>query len=542
MKICAIQQPYSYRASEAAASVDFLIKELESCDPSLDLILTPEYSNCPSSFPAGESLPFAIAHTAELETAAIAAARRCNAIVALSYCAPCGNVYRNTTRVFAPDGSVAGEYCKQQLLPKEPQSRQVDNSYALTWRPPAIVEVGGLRLGFVTCYDAYFEEYIEHLAYRHPDIVLVASHQRGEPCDNLRLLNRMLAFHTNAFVLRASVGMGPEVDTGGTSLVVAPDGTILADSGQRNGRLSCEIGDPHRKYNRTNGFGGKPISNDAFIEQGRTPWSYRPAGSCVKLGERQMPYPRVCAHRGFSSIAPENSMPAFGAAIALGADEIEFDLWESADGVPVSIHDASLACVSNGSGHVRDKTLAELRELDFGVFGGLHSASFAGLRVVTLEDILRRFPRQAVMNVHIKSYEDEHFSRAFLRKVIGLFEEYDCAGHAYLMARGCVMEAALEVAPWFPRCMAAGNQRMNIVDDAIRWKCRKVQFFKPDFNKEMIERAHAHGMRCNLFWSDDPDETRNALEMGIDTILTNDYWRIAQVRDAFLADKAAKNI
>ena len=46
-------------------------------------------------------------------------------------------------------------------------------------------------------------------------------------------------------------------------------------------------------------------------------------------GDAEMPYPRICAHRGFNTVAPENSLPAWGAAIALGADEIEFDLWET---------------------------------------------------------------------------------------------------------------------------------------------------------------------------------------------------------------------
>ena len=38
---------------------------------------------------------------------------------------------------------------------------------------------------------AYFEEYIAHLAYRRPDVVLVAAFQRGEPCENLRLMNML---------------------------------------------------------------------------------------------------------------------------------------------------------------------------------------------------------------------------------------------------------------------------------------------------------------------------------------------------------------
>ena len=539
MKLCAIQQPYPYTVAEVDASVEFVIRELESCDASLDLILTPEYSNCPTKFPSGgESLACARRYYPALEKAARDAARRCKAIVGLSCCAPTPHGWRNTTRVFDANGEVAGDYYKQQLTVREPVARGVDASYTRSFRAPEIVEVDGLRLGFVTCYDAYFEEYIEHLGHRRPDIVLVASHQRGEPCENLRLLNRMLAYHTGAFVLRASVGMGEGKATGGTSLVVDPAGHILADAGQKNGKLVCDIGDPKRKYLRSDSFGGKMILNRDFIEKGRTPWSYRACGACVKLSDAQMPYPRVCAHRGFNTIAPENSLPAFGAAIALGAEEIEFDLWETSDGVPVSIHDSVLERVSDGVGKVREKTLAELEKLDFGT---KCAAPFAGLKIVKFEDILRAFPRQTVMNIHIKSVDGENFSRPFIRKIAAMLDEYDCAGHAYFVARDEVMEAALEVAPHIPRCMGAGGKerRMAIVDRAVKYQCQKVQFFTTYYTKELIDRAHDLGMKCNYFYCDDPEQARRMLELGIDTVLTNDYWRIAQVKDEFVRERRA---
>ena len=61
---------------------------------------------------------------------------------------------------------------------------------------------------------------------------------------------------------------------------------------------------------------------------------------CVNTVQSRSPIPdfdhanakRLCAHRGFSTIAPENGMAAFGAAVALGASEIEFDLWWTKDG------------------------------------------------------------------------------------------------------------------------------------------------------------------------------------------------------------------
>ena len=57
--------------------------------------------------------------------------------------------------------------------------------------------------------------------------------------------------------------------------------------------------------------------------------------------------------------------------------------------------------------------------------------------------------------------------------------------------------------------------------------CQMVQFVKGYMTKEKIELAHANGIRCNVFWSDDPAEAAEFLDMGVDTILTNDYQRMA---------------
>ena len=89
--------------------------------------------------------------------------------------------------------------------------------------------------------------------------------------------------------------------------------------------------------------------------------------------------------------------------------------------------------------------------------------------------------------------------------------------------------------------MGAAPDGWTIVDRAIDCKCAKVQLFKPYFNQKMIDCAHQNGIRCNVFWSDDPDEARRFLAMGIDCILTNDYWNIANalnLTNAFNPKKA----
>ena len=67
----------------------------------------------------------------------------------------------------------------------------------------------------------------------------------------------------------------------------------------------------------------------------------------------------------------------------------------------------------------------------------------------------------------------------------------------------------------------------NIVDRAIEYKCCKVQLFAPYFDQALIAKAHANNILCNCFYSDDPAEAVKLFEMGVDTLLTNDYLAIA---------------
>jgi len=290
----------------------------------------------------------------------------------------------------------------------------------------------------------------------------------------------------------------------------------------------CEF-DPAEKYYKAAGFGGDKKAHYEYIEQGRRPWNYRPAGSAIIRGDDTMPYPRICAHRGFSAVAPENTMPAFGAAVALGADEMEFDLWPTKDGEIVSCHDATLDRVSTGTGKIYDHTYAELAELDFGI---KFDEKFKGLRIVRFEEILQKFAGHVIMNIHVKPLSlDAPYPEEIIRKIVGLIRKYDCAKHVYFMLEPDEhIRQFKAIAPDIPVCVGhLDARRWEIVERAIELKAEKVQLFKPYFNQEKIDLAHRHGIICNVFWSDEEEEAKQFLEMGIDTILSNQYQRIAPI-------------
>ena len=77
-----------------------------------------------------------------------------------------------------------------------------------------------------------------------------------------------------------------------------------------------------------------------------------------------------------------------------------------------------------------------------------------------------------------------------------------------------------------------GNKEpLSIVERAIALGAQKVQLFKPYFNQQSVDMAHKHGILCNVFWADDPEEAIQFRKMGIDCILTNDYLAIKNALD-----------
>ncbi|GAB1693824.1 glycerophosphodiester phosphodiesterase [Krasilnikovia sp. M28-CT-15] len=98
-----------------------------------------------------------------------------------------------------------------------------------------------------------------------------------------------------------------------------------------------------------------------------------------------MAAPHRVAHRGYSAVAPENTLPALAAGVLAGATFIEFDVRTSADGVPVVIHDRTLERTTTGTGFVWELTAAELTALDAGSW---FSPAYAGTPVPTLAQAL----------------------------------------------------------------------------------------------------------------------------------------------------------
>ena len=523
MKVCIIQPKYSVQYEDSDSCFAAEMNLLDQCDPSMDIIVCPEMCDVPSLAKTKEEFEDAAAsyHGLMMKKAS-EVAKRCNAVLFINGCDSSENGIRNTTFVFDRNGEVIGKYKKQHLTPGEVGKRKLDSDYTFEFSEPTVIEVEGIRYGFLTCYDFYFYEAFANIARQNVDVVIGCSHQRSDTHRAIEIMSQFLAYNTNAYVFRASVSMDETAEIGGGSMIVAPDGRILANMKSRVGIETVEL-DIKEKYYKPAGFGNPLSAHYEYIEKGRRPWKYRPGGSAIVRHDEIMKFPRVCAHRGFNTVAPENSMPAFGAAVAMGAEEIEFDLRVTKDGEIVSSHDSSLERISDGVGKISDYTLEELRGFDFGIKFG---EEFKGMRILTFEEILKKFSCHCVMNIHLKR---DCGKPEYLDKIVALIKKYDCQKYVYFM---CGIDGILEMLqsryPEFTRCCGAGDDPWHIVERAVKYGCMRVQLFKPYFDQNMIDMAHENGIICNVFFADTPEEAEKYLDMGIDVILTNDYNRISQ--------------
>jgi glycerophosphoryl diester phosphodiesterase len=228
----------------------------------------------------------------------------------------------------------------------------------------------------------------------------------------------------------------------------------------------------------------------------------------------------VTAHRGFSGQAPENTLAAFRAAIATGADMIELDVHLTRDDEVVVIHDDTLERTTNGKGNVAEKTLAELKTLDAGSW--FHSR-FAGERIPTLAEVLEIARDRIFVNIELKKgknfpYTMEKLADRTLAVVEKggmtgqvLFSSFDPAAINRIKEKASRLPISLIVdKPWEkPEDPGAGARYPTL-------NCRTTVL-----NEENIRRAHAAGIRIHVWTVNTTQAMEKFIALGVDGIITN---------------------
>ena len=164
MKACVMQPPYSRDTGLSDAYFAEKMKMLDACGPDVDIIVLPEYSDVPcATATMEETLYFHNKYIDTLLEKCVDAAKRCNAHVFVNALSKEETGYRNTTYCFDRSGNLAGKYFKKHLPPLE-LDMGLDSAYTFAADKPYILELDGLRYGFLTCYDFYLYEAFPRIA------------------------------------------------------------------------------------------------------------------------------------------------------------------------------------------------------------------------------------------------------------------------------------------------------------------------------------------------------------------------------------------
>jgi glycerophosphoryl diester phosphodiesterase len=230
------------------------------------------------------------------------------------------------------------------------------------------------------------------------------------------------------------------------------------------------------------------------------------------------PFPRNVAHRGYSSLAPENTLAATAAGGRSGADWVETDVLTSADGIPYISHDPTVDRTTDGTGAVGALTSGYLDTLDAGSW---FAPAYRGQRMETLRNLMNEVKLSpANFLLEIKSPQTREQVARIVQEVVDarmvdrtIIQSFGddvirYAREAHPEIELAILRGALDADP------VAVARSLDVVAynpswDAIRGK------------PQVIEALNGAGIAVMPYTVDDPVQWSRMRDEGVDGIITN---------------------
>jgi glycerophosphoryl diester phosphodiesterase len=237
-------------------------------------------------------------------------------------------------------------------------------------------------------------------------------------------------------------------------------------------------------------------------------------------------YPRVVAHRGGGSLAPENTLGAIRYGASLGLKGVEFDVRLAGDGTPVVIHDPTLERTTDGRGEVALLSYAEIARFDAGARSG---EAWRGERVPRFEDVARLCCELGLWaNVEIKAPtgSERAAGEAVARAARELWRgaEPDPVLSSFSAE---ALEGARDAAPEVARALLVSRRALpGWAEPLAALECVALHVDFALATEALVREQHASG-RTVLAWTvNDPDDARRLLAWGVDSLVTDALERI----------------
>jgi glycerophosphoryl diester phosphodiesterase len=222
---------------------------------------------------------------------------------------------------------------------------------------------------------------------------------------------------------------------------------------------------------------------------------------------------QVTAHRGAAGAAPENTMAAFHRALEDGADWVEIDVQETADGQVVVMHDSDFKKVAGNALKIWDANLADLEDIDIGSW---FAPEFADERVPLLSDVLEACKGKAGVTIELKYYgHDEQLEQ----RVIDIVEELDMASEIVVMSlkqKGVERVQALRP-DWTVGLLAA-----VAVGDLTKIDVDFLAVSDKMATRSFVRSAQKAGKEVHVWTINDAVGMSSKFGLGIDNVITDE--------------------
>ena len=225
--------------------------------------------------------------------------------------------------------------------------------------------------------------------------------------------------------------------------------------------------------------------------------------------------PLLVGHRGTLATAPENTMPAFEAALAGGADILELDVQLTADRQVIVFHDLSLELKTPLSGLLTAHTAEFLRSLDVGSY---FDARFAGTKMPFLDEVLAWAKGRIPLMIELK--HGPVFEPALDEAVVALVSDYGLADDVVLIASDqFALQRVKRLNPHIATSFIFSSRLLNPLSMVAGLEVDALSPRSDLLTREEVDLIHAAGYACSPggFWWDYPQ----FIAWGVDTISSN---------------------
>lgn len=221
----------------------------------------------------------------------------------------------------------------------------------------------------------------------------------------------------------------------------------------------------------------------------------------------------VTAHRGYSSDYPENTMPAFLAAIDAGADWIELDVQQTADGEIVVMHDSNFMRTAGIDRNVWEMDYSEAAALDI---GGYKAAEFEGTRISTLAEVLEECGGWIKLNIEIKPTGHE---TDMVERVVSLIQEYEYTEDCVIAS---MSYSVLEQVKALDKEIETVYVMRSAYGHFADLEC--ADNFSVRYNyvtRHMVDEVHTQGKELYAWTVNEQGSMEQMLSHGVDNLITD---------------------